>query len=174
MQNSLSFVMRQFRFPVLGCERESSAGATSQRSRTCGTPARGVKIMARARTAHQPGRRRLVHRLSSPLLLLSVACWLNACGGGETSLSSGGATCIAGPAPAILTWDAVAGATGYRIYYGTTSGSYPQSQDAGSSTTLTVTGLSSGTTYYFVATAYDGATPPNESGFSNAVCKTIP
>jgi len=107
---------------------------------------------------------------------LAIAGLLNACGGGASEPEPGGgavAACTTGPASAVLTWDAVTGAAGYRIHYGTTSGMYLQVQDAGSLTTYTVAGLSSGTTYYFVATAYDSSNPPNESGFSNAVCKSI-
>jgi len=42
-----------------------------------------------------------------------------------------------------------------------------------SDTTVTVMGLSSGTIYYFAATAYDTSIPPNESVLSNEVCKKI-
>jgi chitodextrinase len=80
------------------------------------------------------------------------------------------------PNTATLEWDAVTGATGYRIYYGTTQGGpYLQSVgagvDVGNVTTYTVTGLGGATRYYFVATAYDAA---NESAFSNEVFKDIP
>jgi hypothetical protein len=167
--------VKLFRFHVLGCERESSAGATSQRSRTDGTPARGVNVMARARTAHESDCSSPAARCSRALLLLVIAGLLNACGGGDTELNTGPGTgvCVTGPAPAVLTWDPVTNAAGYRVYYGTTSGIYPQSLDAQTATTLAVMGLSSGTTYHFVVTAYDSSTPPNESSFSNAVCKAI-
>ena len=42
----------------------------------------------------------------------------------------------------------------------------------GNATTYTATGLTSGTRYYFVVTAYDTAN--NESSFSNEVFKDIP
>ena len=115
-------------------------------------------------------------RYARALLLLAIAGLLNACGGGGSEPGPGGdpvVACITGPASAVLTWDAVTGAAGYRIHYGTTSGMYLQVQDAGILTTHTVTGLSSGTTYHFVVTAYDSSTPPNESSFSNAVCKSV-
>jgi VCBS repeat-containing protein len=62
---------------------------------------------------------------------------------------------------------------GYKIHYGTVSNSYTTTRDVGLATmvdgrvTATVTGLTQGGTYYFVATAYDsnGA----ESGYSNEV-----
>jgi hypothetical protein len=79
---------------------------------------------------------------------------------------------------AALAWDAVTDPTlsGYRIYYGTTPGTYLQSVgqglNVGKATTFTVTGLSSRTRYYFTATAYD--TLNNESTYSNEVFKDIP
>lgn len=56
---------------------------------------------------------------------------------------------------------------GYKVYYGTSSRNYTQSVNAGNTATYTVSGLSEGTTYYFVTTAYDVA--GNESGYSNEV-----
>ena len=44
--------------------------------------------------------------------------------------------------------------------------------EVGDVTTFTVTGLNSGTRYYFAATAFD--TSNNESAFSNEVFKDIP
>ena len=100
---------------------------------------------------------------------------------------------------ATLTWDAPttnfdAGGTplidllGYKIYYGTASGSYgtPIDKQLGSAgltclvltnpdrteCTYTVTGLNSGTKYWFAVTAYD--TSNNESAYSDEVSKTIP
>lgn len=45
--------------------------------------------------------------------------------------------------------------TGYKVYYGTTSGVYTQSVDIGNQTTATLTNLSVGVTYFSVVTAYD-------------------
>ena len=116
-------------------------------------------------------------RFSSALLLLAIARLLIACGGGGGgAVGDGGAGVCAttGPSPAVLAWDAVTdpNPNGYRIYYGTAAGTYLQSVDVVSTdTTVTVMGLSSGTTYYFAVTAYDASN--NESAFSNEVCKTI-
>jgi fibronectin type 3 domain-containing protein len=92
------------------------------------------------------------------------------CGSG----GGGGAT----SATATLAWDAVQAATlsGYRIYYGTSPGLYFQSHGNGLTvsnnvTTYMVTGLSSGTTYYFAVTAFD--TSGNESGYSVEGSKVI-
>ena len=62
--------------------------------------------------------------------------------------------------------------TGYRLYYGTSSGNYTNVIDAGNRTDCTVTGLAEGTTYYFAATAYTGT--GDESTFSNVASYTVP
>jgi hypothetical protein len=56
---------------------------------------------------------------------------------------------------------------GYRIHYGTASGSYTVHVDVGNVTTTTISGLADGVRYYFAATAYD--TEALESGYSNEV-----
>jgi hypothetical protein len=114
-------------------------------------------------------------RYSSSLLLLAIGSLLVACGGGGDGGDGGGGApaCVTGPNPTVLEWDPVSDANlaGYRIYYGTSSLTYPQSVDVGNNTTFTVTRLSSGRTYYFAATAYTGLN--DESVISNEVCKTI-
>lgn len=61
-----------------------------------------------------------------------------------------------------LSWDPVVGAIGYKIRYGTTSGSYPTTINVGAASSYSVAGLTNGTMYYFVViamnTAGDGAT----------------
>jgi len=77
-----------------------------------------------------------------------------------------------------LTWGGSSSTdtAGYRIYYGTMSGSYTQARgsgiNTGSATRFTVTGLQGGRTYYFAVTAYDSA--GNESAYSAEVSKTLP
>ena len=61
---------------------------------------------------------------------------------------------------------------GYKIYYGTHSGSYTASLDAGNTTSVVVSGLQEGATYYFAAVAYDASN--NESGFSNEIAYAVP
>ena len=79
---------------------------------------------------------------------------------------------------ASLSWDAVThpSLAGYRVYYGTASGTYLQAAglglNVGNVTTFMVTGLASGTRYFFAVTAFDSSS--NESGYSNEVFKDIP
>jgi PKD repeat protein len=72
-----------------------------------------------------------------------------------------------------LAWDPVTatGLSGYMVYYGTSSGSYPNKIDVGNVTTFTVPGLPDTGTFYFVVTAYDGSR--TESGYSNSVAKAV-
>lgn len=62
---------------------------------------------------------------------------------------------------------------GYMIYYGTASHVYTGVQPVpGNATSVTISGLVPGTTYYFAATAVDIL--GNESGFSNEASYTMP
>jgi chitodextrinase len=102
---------------------------------------------------------------------------IDAAGNASGTSTAASATTLA-PDTATLAWDAVTAPSlsGYRLYYGTAPRTYIQSAgagvDVGNVTTFTVTGLSSGTRYFFAATAYD--TAGNESGYSNEVFKDIP
>ncbi|NOY84934.1 MAG: hypothetical protein GXO96_08985 [Nitrospirae bacterium] len=73
---------------------------------------------------------------------------------------------------AILSWNANSESdlSGYKVYFGTSSGSYGTPTTVGNVTTYTVPGLNTGT-YYFAVTAFD--TSGNESGFSTEVSKTL-
>ena len=99
--------------------------------------------------------------------------------GNASSVSAAAAATTLAPNTATLAWNAVThpNLSGYRVYYGTASGTYIQAPGsglivAGNVTTLTVTGLASGTRYFFAATAFD--TSNNESSFSNEDVKDIP
>ena len=61
---------------------------------------------------------------------------------------------------------------GYKIYYGTSPGSYTSSLDAGDATSILISGLRDGATYFFSAVAYDASN--NESGFSNEITYAVP
>jgi hypothetical protein len=73
-----------------------------------------------------------------------------------------------------LAWDAnpETNISGYRLRYGTASGAYSNTVEAGTNLTATATGLDGGTTYYFTVVAYNtaGQTSPN----SAEVAYTVP
>jgi FG-GAP-like repeat/Fibronectin type III domain len=62
------------------------------------------------------------------------------------------------------------GVAGYRVYYGTSSGSYSESVNVGNTTTATVWNLAPGGIYYFVVSDYNSLGV--ESGPSNEVSTT--
>jgi hypothetical protein len=77
---------------------------------------------------------------------------------------------LAGNIP--LAWDAStsSGVTGYKIYYGSATGVYPNVKVVGNVTTYTLTGLVDGS-YFIVATAFDAN--GNESAYSNEVSTVL-
>jgi len=68
-----------------------------------------------------------------------------------------------------LAWNAENSVAGYRLHYGTASGTYTQTTDVGNVTTATVSSLTPGLTYYFMVTAYNVAglesLPSNQVSF---------
>ena len=72
-----------------------------------------------------------------------------------------------------MTWDANSepDLAGYRAYYGTKSGVYPNMLEANKQTKLTIPNLTVGTKYYFVVTAYDtsGLESPHSAEVSAVV-----
>ena len=64
------------------------------------------------------------------------------------------------------------GIAGYRLHYGTSSGTHPNILNVGNTTTATVSSLTVGHRYYFVATAYN--TAGLESPPSNEVSVSFP
>jgi hypothetical protein len=76
---------------------------------------------------------------------------------------------------ATLVWNAVTATdlAGYKVYRATASGAYgaPEATLSKTTTSYVSSGLQTGTTYFFVVTAYDSA--GNESPFSNEVSKSI-
>jgi hypothetical protein len=73
-----------------------------------------------------------------------------------------------------LAWDASTdpSVAGYKIYYGVASRTYTNSLDVGTNTTVTISNLVEGVTYYFAATTYD--TNGLESAFSDEIVYTVP
>lgn len=92
-------------------------------------------------------------------------------------LRAGSATCslkVDAVAPVALTWNANAEGdlAGYKLYIGTTSGTYGAPTDVGLNVTATVPGMVCGCTYYFVVTAYNSS--GMESAKSTELAYTIP
>src|SRR5438552_3742989 len=100
----------------------------------------------------------------------SYRAWLGAC---VLTVLCSLAPALSSAAQVTLAWDpnTETDLAGYKLYYGTSSGSYPSSVDVGNLTSYTLSGLLEGRTYYFAATAYD--LNVNESGLSNEVSKAI-
>ncbi len=73
-----------------------------------------------------------------------------------------------------IAWDANSQpqVTGYKLYYGTSSGQYTANTDVQNQTADTLSGLQAGTTYFFAATAYDSY--GNQSNYSQELSYTIP
>jgi hypothetical protein len=71
---------------------------------------------------------------------------------------------------ATVSWDPVSDAdlAGYKVYYGTSSGTYPNVVDVGNVTTHTFTNLADCTLYYFAVKAYDAANNLS-TGYSNEI-----
>ena len=99
-------------------------------------------------------------RLLTLLLLVSLLVFIS-----TTEASAASIKLAWDPSPEPLV-------TGYRLYYGRSSGVYTVVVDAGNRTDYTVTGLDAGLTYYFTATAYTGT--GDESTFSNETSYTLP
>lgn len=84
-------------------------------------------------------------------------------------LALGGCLCVS-PATAgtmKLAWGSVSGATGYRVYYGGTSGNYSNTVNVGNTTSATLTGLADCTQYYVAVKAYNSQ--GESATFSNEV-----
>jgi hypothetical protein len=70
-----------------------------------------------------------------------------------------------------VTTDPATNATGYKLHWGTQSGTYTSVLDAGNNTTATVSGLAAGT-YFFAVKAYNAA--GSESVASNELVLVVP
>lgn len=89
-------------------------------------------------------------------------------------LSCAGIPSLAPAANLTLAWDASTDptVTGYHLYYGGMTGNYTNMVDAASATSVTVSNLLPGVTYYFAATSYNLA--GLESGYSAELGYTVP
>jgi hypothetical protein len=71
-----------------------------------------------------------------------------------------------------LSWTAVSGAAGYEVAYGASAGNYGQPINVGMALNDTVSGLTDGQTYYFVAYAYNSnglASPPSAAATATPI-----
>jgi hypothetical protein len=110
---------------------------------------------------------RLLYATAALILLLTLV----GCGGGGAGGGGAGGLVVSSVS---LTWDAtttntdgspIADLAGYKVYYGTSSGSYSTSVDVGNVTSVYIVDLTSGTTYYFAVTSYNSF--GHESAYSN-------
>lgn len=144
------------------------SGATSYNlywSTTSGvTPTTGTKIAGATSPAVQGG-------LSDSTTYYYVVTAVNSVGESAPSVQVAATTLTPAPAPTApsaptglattgganqvtISWAAVAGATSYNVYYSTTSGAGTSgTKIAGATSPYVQTGLSAGTTYYYVVTA---------------------
>jgi hypothetical protein len=117
------------------------------------------------------------------IMFLIIA--LTGCGGGSSPGTSnrsnfgGGGDTGGGASSVTLSWDApttnedgspLIDLSGYKVYYGSSSGSYTQSINVGNNTQIMIDDLSSGS-WCFSITAYD--TSGNESMYSDEVCTNL-
>jgi Bacterial Ig domain/Fibronectin type III domain len=71
-----------------------------------------------------------------------------------------------------IAWNPVNGIVGYKVYQGATSRVYTNSINVGNTNQATVSGLATGRTYYFAATAYNSM--GIESDYSSEITYTVP
>ncbi len=110
----------------------------------------------------------LYRKLYPPLLccalLVLAACGSSGSGGTATTndsppLAPSGITGIPGDGVIDISWNSVSGATGYNLYWSASTGVSKQNgtRIAGASRPYSLTGLTNGTTYYFIVTAENTA-----------------
>jgi hypothetical protein len=115
----------------------------------------------------------MVKKICLYLLLLLLVFVALSCNrkSGELDTSSGSAT-LEWTAPTTNSdGSALTDLAGFKIYYGNSSGSYPQNIDVEKATTYQVTGLPRGVKYFFVVRAYNQSGV--ESDQSNEVRRMI-
>ena len=93
---------------------------------------------------------------------------------GGIALLLHGALATVAAANVTLAWDRNSDSdiSGYKVYYGTSSRTYPFVLDSGNTTTQFIDNLQSGITYYFAVTAYNA--DGQESDFSGELPYPVP
>src|SRR4029077_341300 len=119
----------------------------------------------------------------SKSLFLVLTISLTACGGGYSGGGNNGGggggggtapgvptglTATAGDTQVSLSWTAVSGATSYHVKRSTTSGSGYAQVSAPTGTSFTDTGLTNGTTYFYVVTAVNTYGESSNSSEANS------
>jgi hypothetical protein len=113
---------------------------------------------------------------STILILFILMLLLFGCGASGSDLS---ASTMYANKSATLAWDAptinedgtpLTDLSGYKVYYGTSSGNYTQTIDVGNYVSIVIDSLTGGT-WFFAVKSYDSS--GNESAFSNEVSKNI-
>lgn len=80
----------------------------------------------------------------------------------------------AGDQEVALSWSSTADTTGYKVKYGTSTGTYGTTTDVGDVTSYTVTGLTNGTEYFFVVVAYNDDGDSDDSNELSATPEAPP
>lgn len=122
--------------------------------------------------------------LAVPFLLVVLGLALTGCGGGGDSYpvwfsgtpdSPTNVSVVSGDGKAIVSWNPVAGAKSYNIYYSTTPDAKATSGKIENATSpYTVTGLTNGLTYYFSVTAVNEYGESGGSAEESVVPSPIP
>jgi hypothetical protein len=111
----------------------------------------------------------------SLLLVIAGFLFLQACGGSSSSgggsapTAPTGLTATAGNMQVSLSWSASSGATSYNVERGTASGGPYTTVNSPSTITYVDTGLTNGTTYYYVVTAVNSAGQSAPSSQATAI-----
>lgn len=111
------------------------------------------------------------YRLSSLSTWVGIVALLITVAVFSVSSASAGQGTVSWSAPTTYTdGTAVSSIAGYKIYYGTTPGSYSNNVSVGNQTSYTVSNLADATTYYFAVSAFDNN--GNTSSYSKEVAYT--
>jgi len=114
--------------------------------------------------------RRVAITCLATLPMVLAGCGSYGSGGGSTTVPAAptGLMATAGNAQVSLSWSASTGATLYYVKRATTSGGPYTQISSPTATTYTDTGLTNGTTYFYVVSAYNSAGESSNSSQASA------